>query len=73
MTTLDMIAVPVYHKAFQIFWKVWMVFFKFETIPSWVHICMNCFKFLLSHKTKRSVVSVSTVVELNAAELEQYR
>ena len=51
-----MIAVPVHHKTSQFFSEIWMAFFNFEAIPSWVHVCMDCFKFLCSDKTKRPVV-----------------
>ena len=33
-----------------------MIFFTFEAIPSWVHICVNILKFLCSDKSKRPVM-----------------
>ena len=56
MTALNVVAVPVYHKTSQEFRIVWMIFFTFEAIPSWVHVCVYSFKFLCSDKTKRPVV-----------------
>ena len=51
-----MIAVPVHHKTSQKFWEIWMAFFTFEAIPSWVHVCVYIFVFLCSDKPKRPVV-----------------
>ena len=61
--SLDVIAVPVDHATFQLFRKIRMIFFTFETFPSVRQVCVHCFKFLCIDKTKRPGVRVSLRLE----------